>query len=648
MRKAFLIFFLFTGLSGQNIAQHIIQGQADLSEIDFSNHKLLELSGTWEFYWNELLLPGDFSALRIPTWVDVPGSWHRHDQHPQLGYGTYRTRIQFSGEQGGLSLYFPIVNSASRIWLNGELVRETGAVSREKSQHKGELTGSIVPVPEKIKTLEIVVQASNFIYYNSGIGNAPLLGEGSSIFWHINKINGVENFFAGSLIAMCVYQLILYFLYHRGKPHLWLALICLGVALRSLIVHGGSFLMPNLFPSVPFEVWKKIEFGSVYAIAALFPLYIFHLFRESAPKWPIFIFVGLSTILVTTVLFTAQYQYGSLLEIIHIALLLGFVYAFYSIIKAWKAGSRDAKVILLGVLASFPFILMEIMKNTELVSVRIEFMYLVEIGVLVFLLFQVYLLANHQAQSYKALEVMNLSLEKKVEERTTQLVTANTVRDRLLSVMSHDLKSPLNSLHGILHVYNTGAISKEEFNQFAQQIEGDLNKTNMLVENVLYWTASQLKGVEIKMEKLDLHTLISENLQLFETIAARKKIDLTHNLTGPLAIKWDKNILNLVLRNLLANAIKFSYEGGEVRIHVEKEDHVLTIQVRDKGMGMSRTIMTSILSPGRATSNSGTGNEKGTGLGLSLCRDYLLKAGASLTVESTEGAGSTFYITIPL
>src|SRR6185295_12468825 len=306
-------------------------------------------------------------------------------------------RIHFSGEQGGLALYFPIINSASRIWLNGELVRETGTIGTDKDSNKAALTGSVIPVTEKIKDLEIVVQASNFIYYNSGIGNSVQLGQGSVIFWNISKINGIENFFAGSLIAMCVYQLILYFLYHRGKPHLWLALICLGVALRSMIVHGGSFLLPNLFPSVEFETWKKIEFGSVYAMAALFPLYIFHLFRESAPRWPIFLFVGISSVLFATVLVTPQYTYGSLLEIIHIALLLAFVYAFYSIIRAWMSGNKDAKTILFGVLASFPFILMEILKNTALFPIEIEFMYLVEIGVLVFLLFQVYLLANHQA-----------------------------------------------------------------------------------------------------------------------------------------------------------------------------------------------------------------------------------------------------------
>lgn len=278
-------------------AQTVVQGQADLTRFDFSANEPLELSGTWEFYWNTLLSPKDFELNQNPEWVNVPGSWHRQGKYPRLGFGTYRTRLQLSGKESGLSLYFPIVNSSSRIWLNGELAVETGVVGTDKNSYTAKLSGSVLSVPEKIKELEIIVQAANYTYYNSGIGNTPQLGQSSSIFLMTNKLNGIENFFAGSLIAMFVYQFILYFLHHRGKPHLWLALICLGVALRSLIVHGGSFLLPNLFPSVGFEIWKKIEFGSVYAVITLFPLYVYHLFTEAAPKRPLIFFIAVSGIL---------------------------------------------------------------------------------------------------------------------------------------------------------------------------------------------------------------------------------------------------------------------------------------------------------------------------------------------------------------
>ena len=105
----------------------------------------------------------------------------------------------------------------------------------------------------------------------------------------------------------------------------------------------------------------------------------------------------------------------------------------------------DAKIILLGVLAAFPFILAEILKNSVLSPINIQFSHLAESGVLAFLLFQVYLLANQNAKSFKSLEALNQNLERIVAERTTELTTTNAVKDRLLSIMSHDIKSPLNA-----------------------------------------------------------------------------------------------------------------------------------------------------------------------------------------------------------
>jgi signal transduction histidine kinase len=629
-------------------AQNVLNGRGDFSHADVQKNGAISLDGQWEFYWNELLTPADLQSNPQKTWIQVPGSWHRQGNFSSQGYATYRVRIALPMNHYGLAIYFPVINASARIWINGELVHESGRVSSDSKQYKPQLSSTLIPLPEKIAQADIVLQVANYDYFSGGIAGTPKLDRSASIFSQMNRANGVENFFAGSLIAMFVYQLILYFLFHRGKPYLWLGLICLGVALRAMIVHGGSFLLPNLFPHVGWEVWKKIEFGSVYAIVCLFPLYIYHLFKEDAPRKPIFVFVTTSIFLCLAVLFTPQYTYGKLLEIAHLGLLMSFIYAIYSISRSWRAGNQDARIILVGVLASFPFILAEIVKNSRFFPINIEFMYLVEMGVLVFLLFQVYLLANHYANSFKKLEALNLNLEKIVEERSGELITANEVKDRLLSVMSHDIKSPLNSLRGVLQIYNKGAISQDEFVQMTQHIEGDLSKTSILVENILYWTASQLRGVQLRVEDFALFQLMEENMQLFKTIAANKNIQLSHNAPKSLVIRFDRNILNLVIRNLISNAIKFSFEGSKVEVQVKEQNQSLQIQVKDQGVGMDESTLETLLAPELVVSTSGTGNEKGTGLGLSLCRQYLQQAGGELRVESVKGSGSTFYITLPL
>ncbi len=629
-------------------AQSPVGGSLDLSNVNFERGEIVDVSGVWEFYWDKLLTPGDFDVQQSPELIRVPGSWHRMSNHASLGFGTYRLRMHVSESESGLALYFRIINSSAKVWVNGKPIVETGIVSSDKQRYKAQLKGTVVPLPDRTPDMDVVIQVANYSYFSGGITGEPLIGKSGALFEQTNRANSIQNFFAGCLMAMFFYQLILFFLFDKGKPYLWLSLICLGIALRAMIVQGGSFLLPTLYPDVPFEYWKKIEFGSVYVMIAIFPLYVYHLFPEQSPKQPLYFLTSVGIIMGSIVLLTRQYTYGSLLEVVHLLLISTFAYAFYSIGKAWRAGNKDAKIILFGVLASFPFILAEILKNSPSVPLNITFNNMVEIGVLVFLLFQVYLLANHFAKSYKHLEALNLNLEKIVNERTTQLTTANKVRDRLLSVMSHDVKSPLNALRGILQVYNRGEIKQEEFGPFARHIESDLSKTSLLVENILYWTTNQLKGVMVRKEKFDLYVLMEENMELFQTVAAHKRVSLSHDVSKGFNINVDRNILNFAIRNLLANAIKFSYEGGQVNILAARDGGKLTIQIKDRGTGMDEETIQGLLKLQQNLTTTGTGNEKGTGLGVALCSDYLQKGGGQLSVESILGQGTTFTITLPL
>ncbi len=224
---------------------------------------------------------------------------------------------------------------------------------------------------------------------------------------------------------------------------------------------------------------------------------------------------------------------------------------------------------------------------------------------------------------------------------------ANTVKDRLLSVMSHDIKSPLNSLKGVLNIYNKGIISKDEFSHLTVQIENDLSKTTLLVENILQWTANQLKALQVKIEKFDLYNLVEDNLRLFDNLVIGKKISIHHNVKPKIEVASDRNILNLVLINLISNAVKFSFEGSKISIEVKAVNDTLEIQIKDYGVGMDSDTLESLLSPQNTVSTVGTGREGGTGLGLSLCREYISKAGGSLTVESRHGKGTTFTIVLP-
>jgi len=610
----------------------------DFSEHDFADGKCT-LSGQWEFYWDQLLSPDDLKRGALSgDLLHVPSSWNQDGKYSNLGKGTYRVKITLpEGNKADLSFYFPPVRCAARVWVNGVLKDSIGIVGNRENYHS-RISGLLLSVPGE-KAVELVVQVSNYDYLRGGLVSEVWLGRTSEIQHEINIKSGLDTIFAGSLLAMFVYLAIMFLLYRRGYSFLFLALICLCVALRTVVIDSGSVLLPQMFPSSGWAIWKKIEFFSVYGIVALFPLYVSSVFPTVSRKKIDWIFITLASALCAVVIITPHYIYGLLLDVAHLGLLAGFAYAVWVISRGLKQKLQDARILLTGVMAAFPFIFLEIIKNSSLLNVQLPFTYLVEFGVLTFLLFQVYVLGNHYAKAYH-------SLEKLVDERTLELSQANKIKDKLLSIISHDIKGPFNSLRGILNLFNQGFIKGEELGPIMKKIESQMGITNLLIENVLLWVRSQMAGVTISVEPVLLSNLVNEHLSLYETTAAGKKIQLVNEIDNELSVNADKHVLSLALRNLISNAIKYSFENGKIRISAHKIDGHVSLSISDNGTGMSESTLTRLLQQEALTSELGTGNEMGTGLGLMVSREYLLKMGSDLTVESTVGKGSTFRISL--
>lgn len=623
--------------------------QIDLRHVRFDEGETVFVEGEWEFYWEQLYAPTDFQTDRpAPSYTVAPLSWHQHTAaYPRLGYATYRTQLQFPPQHRNLSLLLPAVHCAATIWLNGKEVAKIGKVGKTGDEYRGNISTAVITIPENTQTAELVIQVANFTAYKGGLTEEMLVGDASVIARRLSISKGVESFFAGSLIAMFIQQMILFLMFRRGKAYLYLSLICLAVAVRALITNSTSFLFPDLFPSVPFEVWRKAEFFSVYAIVAFFPLYVASLFPEQVKKNFLRALVALAAVLCLVVLITPLYFYGRLLDVAHAGLLGGFVFSFWVIFKAWANGNTDARIIFWGVAASFPFVFAEILKNSFL-RAEVPFdLYLVELGVLVFLLFQVYMLSNHFSNSYTQLEVYSHSLENSVRQRTEELSKSNEIKDKLLSIVAHDLRSPLHSLKGILNVYKVGAVTKDEMDPFVARIEDELDRNNILVDNILFWATDQMQGEGINVEALDVHSLTEEHIMLFGTLASRKNIKLVNAVTPRTLALADKSILGMVLRNLISNAIKFTNENGTVVIADQKETGQVILSIEDSGVGMSEEQVNALFTTKLMKSARGTANEKGAGIGLSLCSDYVKKMGGSLWVESILGKGSKFYVSLP-
>lgn len=240
-------------------------------------------------------------------------------------------------------------------------------------------------------------------------------------------------------------------------------------------------------------------------------------------------------------------------------------------------------------------------------------------------------------------------INEKVKQQNIQLQDLNATKDKFFSIIGHDLKGPLNSLTSFsgLLINHTDSLSKEEIQMLAKDFDKSLKNLSTLLNNLLEWSRSQTGNIEFKSEVFDMRSVLKENEELLATQAQNKKINFLEDLNGEVLVKAHKNSLNTVVRNLISNSIKFTPEGGLIKLGLRQNHDHIVVSVADTGVGMSPDVIEKLFRIDAKHSTKGTADEKGTGLGLILCKDFVEKNGGKLWVESEEGKGSLFCFTVP-
>ncbi|UOQ74752.1 sensor histidine kinase [Hymenobacter cellulosilyticus] len=224
----------------------------------------------------------------------------------------------------------------------------------------------------------------------------------------------------------------------------------------------------------------------------------------------------------------------------------------------------------------------------------------------------------------------------------------NRTKDTLFSVISHDLRSPLSSLYSLLTLLNMGSLPPERLALHSARLTRGLNSTLQLLDNLLNWSAAQMKDDKIRPERLRLDVLAEEAVALLLADAERKSIFLQNQLPVPTLVRADLNMTRLILRNLLGNAIKFTPESGTVILTAALHGFYWSISVHDTGIGIPVADQERIFGKDGPFTTLGTAREKGTGLGLQLCKDFVERNGGQLSFTSAPGQGTTFTFTLPV
>lgn len=233
-----------------------------------------------------------------------------------------------------------------------------------------------------------------------------------------------------------------------------------------------------------------------------------------------------------------------------------------------------------------------------------------------------------------------------LEQQTKELTELNQVKNKLFSVIAHDLKTPMYAMRNLFYNMQRYNLSAEEIKDMMPGIATEMTYTTSLMENLLQWAKTQMKHASVKPEVLDVQSMVDDVVQLLKLQADNKQVYLESMLEQPFYCYADKEMVNLVLRNLLSNAIKFTPEHGKVYIGAVQNGRQVEVFVQDTGIGISHENIHQLFGD-NYYSTRGTNHETGTGLGLKLCKEFLEKNGGNITVQSERGKGSTFTFTLP-
>jgi signal transduction histidine kinase len=248
---------------------------------------------------------------------------------------------------------------------------------------------------------------------------------------------------------------------------------------------------------------------------------------------------------------------------------------------------------------------------------------------------------NHQN---KVLRLQNTQILTQSE----QMAQMNSLKDKLFSIISHDLRSPLKNLQGAIELLNTeNALNHEEILAITSSIQQQTENVSVVMENLLQWSLAQMKGQQ-QWQPISLNLLAAtqEAINLLQNIADNKNITIFCSIDPMLEVIADENHLKFIMRNLLGNAIKFTANGGRVLLYSKIENNDIVVKVEDTGVGMTPAQCTKLFNINTHFSTTGTQAEKGTGLGLLLVKDFVEQNGGNISVESEAGKGTIFSFTV--
>lgn len=235
-----------------------------------------------------------------------------------------------------------------------------------------------------------------------------------------------------------------------------------------------------------------------------------------------------------------------------------------------------------------------------------------------------------------------------LNEQAHKLNDLNNLKDRLISVLAHDLRAPLSTLRGLFGLLEDDTISHDQFLTMIPQALKKLEYTSDFLDTLLFWVNSQMENFDSSAKTFPIKDVVSYEVGNYSEQAAEKGIKLMDNVPANITVAADPNSIRIVTRNLITNAIKFSRKDDTIVVNAQqRDDNFILVSVKDSGVGMSEKQLNKLFKS-KVDSGTGTNNESGTGMGLLFCKDLIVKCNGKIWAESVQGSGTEFFFTLPI
>ena len=625
-----------------------INGFLDLSAHDFSKYAIVDLSGTWLLYPDELLNPESLATRtngQAPIPINIPGLWKDQDfngkKGPIFGKGTYVLKIKLPTSYPALTFRLERFQCSSLLYINDKLYSGPLVIDPQNEKNVALTSSEYYQIPENNSEVTIILQGSN--YWDSfGIGLlvVPKLGLTNNIS-NIRSINlGYESFISGILFLAFLYHFMLFFIQRKNY-----ALLVFSLLMLDMMFYQFSSSEQFWFSQAGLSRFATVRINNIssYAGCVLFTLYFRFLYPELEIKPAVKILVAIGCLLICVASFFPARIFTSCILYLNIFLTLTLAYALYIVLMAIYKRTEQASVMLFGII----ILMIPVASDVIRTSNNLSDFYLTPLALIPFIMAQSYLLAKRYTRDTTEAEKLRMS--------TARLTELDHIKTNFLANISHELRTPLTLIKAPVEAIATGEygerISKDD--QVFALISNNVNRLLRLVENLLSMTRLE-SGKRYELKSTDLVLLVPIYIDEFKMVAknAGLTLDMVNKSERPLVADLEIKAFEIIFFNLMSNAIKFTKPGGKVTVRLSRradgKKTFAQIEIIDTGIGIRGEDLPNLFVRYGKIYDKERQHYEGNGIGLSLARETARAMGGDISVQSAFGEGSAFCVEFPL